>query len=146
MLSVEYQNIVQYACVQMATKVNQVRYANSMSASEMMTVNRISTVVKIKCAGILVWRLEHVVAKHSAELSTDMLSVHAHQAIMATHCSNVNKVETSVYETHVEIMQNVVTLKVVLSAHVSLDARVTPIEVVCVRDLKQTCVETNTVE
>jgi len=92
MLSVEYQNIVQYACVQMATKVNQVRYANSMSASEMMTVNRISTVVKIKCAGILVWRLEHVVAKHSAELSTDMLSVHAHQAIMATHCSNVNKV------------------------------------------------------
>jgi hypothetical protein len=55
-------------------------------------------------------------------------------------------VETSVYETLVEIMQNVVTPKVVLSAHVSLDARVTPTEVVCVRDLKQTCVETNTVE
>jgi len=55
-------------------------------------------------------------------------------------------VETSVYEIHVEIMQNVVTPKVVLSALVSLDAQATPIEVVCVRDLKQTCVETNTVE
>jgi len=66
-LSVEYQNIVQYACVQMATKVNQVRCANNMSASEMMTVNRISTVVKIRCARIHVWRLEHVVAMHSAE-------------------------------------------------------------------------------
>lgn len=67
MLSVEYQNIVQYACVQMATKVNQVRYANNMSASEMMTVNQISTVVKIRCAEIHVWSLEHVVAMHSAE-------------------------------------------------------------------------------
>jgi hypothetical protein len=56
------------------------------------------------------------------------------------------QVETSVYETHVEIMQNVVTRKVVLSAHVCLDAQVTPIGVVCVRDLQQTCVETNTVE
>lgn len=92
MLSVEYQNIVQYACVQMATRVNQVRYANNMSASEMMIVNRISTVVKIRCAGIHAWRLEHVVATHSAELSTDMPSVHAHQAIMATQFSNVNKV------------------------------------------------------
>ena len=52
MLSVEYQNIVQYACVQMATKVNQVRYANNMNVSEMMTVNQISTVVKIRCAEI----------------------------------------------------------------------------------------------
>jgi len=67
MLSVEYQNIVQYACVQMATKVNQVRYASNMSASKMMTVNQISTVVKIRCAGIHVWRLEYVVTMHSAE-------------------------------------------------------------------------------
>lgn len=43
-------------------------------------------------------------------------------------------------------MQNVVTPKVVSSAHVCLDAQATPIEVVCVRDLKQTCAETNTVE
>jgi len=67
MLNVEYQNIVQYACVQTATKVNQVRCANNMSASEMMTVNQISTVVKIRCAGIHVWRPEHVVAMPSAE-------------------------------------------------------------------------------
>jgi hypothetical protein len=55
-------------------------------------------------------------------------------------------VQTSVYETRVEIMQNVVTPKVVLSAHAYLDAQVTHIEVVCVWDLKQTCVETNIVE
>jgi hypothetical protein len=55
-------------------------------------------------------------------------------------------VETSVYETHVEIMQNAVTSRVVLNAHVCLGARVTLIGAVYVRDLKQTYVETNTVE
>jgi predicted SprT family Zn-dependent metalloprotease len=76
----------------MATKVNQVRYVNNMSASKMMTVNQINTVVKTRLAEIHVWKLEHVVAMHSVEWSTDMPSVHAHQAIMATQSSNANRV------------------------------------------------------
>lgn len=65
---------------------------------------------------------------------------------MAIQSWNVNKVETSVYETHVEIMQNAMTPRVVLSVHVCLDAQVTPIEAVSVRGLKQIYVETNSVE
>jgi hypothetical protein len=49
-------------------------------------------VVKTRLAKIHVWKLEHVVAMHSAEWSTGMPSVHAHQAIMAIQSWNVNKV------------------------------------------------------
>jgi hypothetical protein len=54
--------------------------------------------------------------------------------------------ETTVYAIHVEIMQNAMTSRVVLSVHVCLGVLVIHIVAVSVRDLKRTCVETNTVE
>jgi hypothetical protein len=68
-----------------------------MNVSNMMIVNQINIVVKTRLAEIHVWKLEHVAAMHNAEWSTDVPSVHAHQAIMETQSMNANKVSCIIH-------------------------------------------------
>ena len=97
MPNVEFQNIVQYVCVQMDSRENLLSSANHMNAFVMKTASPTSIVEKTRLAGTHVLKLEFVELTHSAVFSIDVHSVLVLLDFLATQKLNAKLVSLQSY-------------------------------------------------